>query len=216
VGQTKLAEPVGKTRVAEPVQKTRLAERSEACIETLLRVARQTFGEHGYAATSLDGLAAAARLTKGAVYHHFGSKEALFEEVFRREHRATIAHVMATGRAAKDPVDAILKGIRTYLQTILDPVARRILLQDGPSILGWERWRRCEEPGFQQLMEASLTAAAKRGMLRAGLHPADTAVLLLGATTEGALTIAHAADPAGAARRLGRALAAHVDALCRR
>ncbi len=207
--------PRAKAKPAEPAPKSRLAERSEASIESLLRVARQTFGERGYAATSLDGLAAAAHMTKGAVYHHFGSKEALFEEVFRREHRATIALVMATGRAADDPVDAILKGIRIYLRTIVDPVARRILLQDGPSVLGWERWRRCEEPGFQQLMEASLRAAAERGLLRKGLHPADTAVLLLGATTEGALTIAHAADPAASARRLGRELGTLVAALCR-
>jgi AcrR family transcriptional regulator len=181
----------------------------------LLGVARAAFGTDGYARVSLDGVAAAAKMTKGAVYHHFGSKEALFEEVFRREHRAAIAAVAAKGRAAQDPVDAILRGTRAYLTAIEDPVARRILLQDGPSVLGWERWRRCEEPGFQQMLEASLTAAAKAGMLRTGLRPAETAVLLLGAVTEGALTIAHAADPAAASRRIGRELAAHIEALSR-
>ncbi|MEO6029864.1 MAG: helix-turn-helix domain-containing protein, partial [Candidatus Binatia bacterium] len=167
--------------------KSRLTERSAASIEALIQVARRSFGQHGYARASLEQIAADAAMTKGAVYHHFGSKEALFEEVFRREHRAMIALVMAKGRSAKDPVDGILRGVRAYLQAILDPLARRILLQDGPSVLGWERWRRCEEPGFQQLMEASLVAAAKRGMLRATVHPAETAVLLLGAVTEGAL-----------------------------
>lgn len=199
-----------------PRRAGRLAERSEASIETLLGVARTAFGADGYARVSLDGVAAAAKMTKGAVYHHFGSKEALFEEVFRREHRATIARVAAKGRAAKDPVDAILKGTRAYLGAIEDPVARRILLQDGPSVLGWERWRRCEEPGFQQMMEASLAAAAKAGMLRPGLRPSETAVLLLGAVTEGALTIAHAPDPAAAGRRIAREVAAHVEALCPR
>lgn len=193
----------------------RLAERSEASIEALARLARTTFGEQGYARTSLEGIAAAGGMTKGAVYHHFGSKEALFEDVFRREHRATIAHVAAKGRTAKDPVDAILRGFRAYLDAIQDPTARRILLQDGPAVLGWERWRRCEEPGFQQMLEASLRAASKAGMLREGVHPADTAVLLLGAVTESALAIAHAADPAATARRLGRELAGHVAALCR-
>lgn len=193
----------------------RLAERSEASIETLWSVARAAFGADGYAGVSLDGIAAAAAMTKGAVYHHFGSKEALFEEVFRREHRATIARVGARGRAASDPLDAIVKGVRTYFDVIADPIARRILLQDGPSVLGWERWRRCEEPGFGQMLEASLTAAAKAGMLRDGLHAAETAVLLLGAVTEAALTIAHAVDPAAATRRLGRELAAHVETLRR-
>jgi AcrR family transcriptional regulator len=199
-----------------PRRTGRLAERSEASIETLLGVARAAFGADGYARVSLDGVAAAAKMTKGAVYHHFGSKEALFEEVFRREHRATIARVAAKGRTAKDPVDAILKGIRVYLGAIEDPVARRILLQDGPSVLGWERWRRCEEPGFQQMMEASLAAAAKAGRLRAGLRAPETAVLLLGAVTEGALTIAHATDPAAAGRRIAREITAHVAALCPR
>jgi len=200
--------------VRTPRRRTgRLAERSEASIEALLGVARRTFGRDGYTRASLDGIAAAARMTKGAVYHHFGSKEALFEEVFRREHRATIAAVTATGRAGTDPVDGLLKGIRAYLQAILDPIARRVLLQDGPSVLGWERWRRCEEPGFQTLLEGSLRAAAKRGELRAGIRPAETAVLLLGAMTEAALAVAHSATPQATARRLVSELARHVDAL---
>ena len=201
---------------SERPAKSRLAARSEASIDALLSVARRSFGEHGYARVSLEGVAADARMTKGAVYHHFGSKEALFEGVFRREHRAMIALVMAKSRAATDPVDAILRGVRAYLHAILDPVVRRILLQDGPSVLGWERWRRCEEPGFQQLLEASLRAARTRDMLRPGVHPADTAVLLLGAVTEGALAIAHAGDPAATSRRLTREIGSHVEALCRR
>lgn len=134
---------------AAPRGTGRLGERSEASIEALVQVARATFGEHGYARTSLEDVAAASGMTKGAVYH---------------------------------------------LVTIHDAVARRILLQDGPSVLGWGRWRRCEEPGFQQMMETSLRAAAGAGMLREGLHPADTAVLLRGAVTEGGLAIAHAAE----------------------
>lgn len=199
-----------------PRRTGRLAERSEASIETLRAVARAAFGADGYARVSLDGVAAAAKMTKGAVYHHFGSKEALFEDVFRREHRATIERVAAKGRTAKDPVEAILKGIRAYLGAIADPITRRILLQDGPTVLGWERWRRCEEPGFQQMMEASLAAAAKARKLRSSLRAPETAVLLLGAITEGALTIAHAPDPASAGRRLAREITAHVEALCSR
>jgi len=189
-------------------------ERSGAAIEALLRVARASFGHDGYDATSLDDVAAKAGMTKGAVYHHFGSKRALFEGVFRLEHRGTIDTVIAKSRGARDPIDALLRGVRAYLQHVLDPVARRILLEDGPSVLGWERWRRCEEPGFQQLLEASLARAAERGMLRDGVRPAESALLLLGAMTEGALAVAHADDPPATARRLADALATHVRALC--
>jgi AcrR family transcriptional regulator len=154
-------------------------------------------------------------MTKGAVYHHFGSKEALFEAVYRREHQRMIALVMAKGAGATDPLDAIARGMRVYLHAILESEARRILLIDGPSVLGWERWRRCEEPGFQQLMERSLAAAAKHGLLRGQLHAAATATLLLGAVTEAALTIAHAPNPAATSRRLAAELSAHIAALGR-
>lgn len=201
---------------AEARAKSRLAARSEASIEALLAVARRSFGARGYAQVSLESVAADARMTKGAVYHHFGSKDALFEEVFRHEHRRMIALVIAKSRATDDPIAALLQGMRVYLKAILDPTARRILLQDGPSVLGWERWRRCEEPGFQQLMERSLHAAAKRGRLRADLQPTASATLLLGAVTEAALAIAHADNPAATSRRLAHELTAHVEALSRR
>jgi AcrR family transcriptional regulator len=191
----------------------RLKAKSNASIETLLAVARASFGTRGYAGTSLEAIAAEAEMTKGAVYHHFGSKEALFEGVFRVEHRRMIALVSGTARGAVDPIDALLRGMRAYLREIVDPLARRILLQDGPTVLGWERWRRCEDPGFQTLLEASLEAAAKRGMLRDGIRPAPCAVLLLGAMTEAALSVAHSDSPRTAAQRMGTEMAQLVSAL---
>jgi AcrR family transcriptional regulator len=198
-----------------PPAKNRLGARSEASIDALLQVARRSFGRDGYGQVSLESVAAAARMTKGAVYHHFGSKEALFEAVYRREHQGMIALVMSRSASATDPLDAIVRGMRAYLSAILEPEARRILLVDGPSVLGWERWRRCEEPGFQHLLERSLTAAAKRDLLRSTLHVAATATLLLGAVTEAALTVAHAPDPTATSRKLAAELAAHVAALGR-
>lgn len=189
-------------------------QRSGAAIGALLEVARKSFGSNGYDGTSLDDVAPLAGMTKGAVYHHFGSKQALFEGVFRLEHRRTIDTVVAKSRGARDPIDGLLRGVRAYLQYVLDPGARRILLEDGPSVLGWERWRRCEEPGFQQLLESSLARAAERGMLGPGIRPAETALLLLGAMTEGALAVAHSSDPAATARRISDAFATHVRALC--
>lgn len=192
----------------------RLEERSTASIDALLEVARESFGRHGYRGTSLESCAAAARMTKGAVYHHFGSKEALFEGVFRVEHRRMIDLVIAKSRTAADPIDALLRGVRAYLQGVLDPTARRILLEDGPSVLGWERWRRCEEPGFQHLIETALERAAKAGMLRDTVRPAESSLLLLGAMTEGALAVAHSKSPRATARRLSDELATHVRSLC--
>ena len=190
-----------------------LAEKSNASIEAVLGVARATFGKLGYAAVSLEAIAAEARMTKGAVYHHFGSKEALFEAVFRLEHRRMIELVIAKSRGAEDPIESLLRGSRAYLKAIVDPVARRILLQDGPSVLGWERWRKCEEPGFQQLLEGALTEASKRGLLRSEVRPPSTAVLLLGAMTEAALTVAHSDSATATSRRLGDEIALLVESL---
>ena len=190
-----------------------LAQRSNASIETLLGFARESFGARGYAETSLEAVASEAQMTKGAVYHHFGSKAALFEAVFRVEHRRMIALVIAKSRGAADPIDALLRGMRAYLREIVDPVARRILLQDGPSVLGWERWRRCEEPGFQQLLEGSLSAAAKLDLLREGVRPAAAAVLLLGAMTEAALAVAHSDSATATAQSLAREMTLLIRSL---
>jgi AcrR family transcriptional regulator len=190
-----------------------LAAKSTASMQALLGVARSAFGANGYAATSLDAIAAEARMTKGAVYHHFGGKEALFEAVFRQEHRRMLEIVVAKSRGAADPIESLLRGMRAYLKAIIDPVARRILLEDGPSVLGWQRWRTCEEPGFQQLLEGSLARAAKLGLLRHGVRPSPSAVLLLGAMTEAALSVAHSDSAAAASRQLGDEIAVLVESL---
>lgn len=183
---------------AAPAKRTQ-QQRSDAAIDALLGVARKSFGGSGYDGTSLDDVAARAGMTKGAVYHHFGSKHALFEGVFRLEHRRTIDTVVAKSRGARDPIDGLLRGVRAYLQYVLDPVARRILLEDGPSVLGWERWR---EVGIRYglgIIEGMLARAVDEGVIPAQPLRA-TAHVLLSALDEAALYISRAADP-DAARR---------------
>ncbi len=191
----------------------RLADRSEVSVASLLECARLRFGADGYDAVSVAALAAEVGLTKGAVYHHFRSKPALFEAVFRQEQRSLVLRVVEAARGASDAVDGVMRGVATYFDAVLDAGLRRILLVDGPTVLGWEAWHRCEEPGFRSLLVAGLEAARRERRLRAAVEPDDAAELLLGALTGCALALAGSADPSQQARRFCRAFDVQLEGL---
>src|SRR5262249_22580061 len=126
----------------------------------LVEAARELFAEDGYAATSLDAVAAKARVTKGAVYHHFESKQQLFEAVFAREvtRLATLLPTVFTRK--KDPWDAFEASCRAYLEECLDPGLQRIVLLDAPAAIGWEAMRRLEAP-LLEMMEIGINRAVE-------------------------------------------------------
>lgn len=111
----------------------------------LVDVAEVLFTENGYAATSLDSIVAGADVTKGALYHHFSGKQALFEAAFERvEADAALAiHHALTGH--RDPWAKATAGLRAFLTVVQEPRYRRIVIQEGPSVLGYERYREQEE-----------------------------------------------------------------------
>ena len=111
------------------------AQRREATIAAILRVARALFGKRGFAATSIDRIAADSGLAKGAVYHHFASKEALFTAVLEAV-QADVAKspVPASATRLTDPLDQIAAGVLHYLLATNEPDTRRILLIDGPTV----------------------------------------------------------------------------------
>ena len=191
----------------------RLDERSEASVAALLRCARGRFGRVGYDGVSLASLAAEAGLTKGAVYHHFGSKAALFEAVFRKEQRALVLRVAEGARGAANAADGLVLGVGVYFEAVLDPGLRRILLEDGPTVLGWEEWHRCEEPGFRGLLVAALRSLEREGKLRTGARPEDAAELLLGGLTGCALALAASNHPQEQAGRFRQAFEVHLGGL---
>lgn len=108
---------------------------SEATRAVLLDHACELFGDLGYAATSLDAVVAAAGLTKGALYHHFRGKKDLFRAVFERtEHELLRSVREAAPRSSQD--DRISQGLRLFLGAVSAPRYHRIVLHDGPSVLG--------------------------------------------------------------------------------
>lgn len=127
---------------------------------TIVRVARELFAERGYQDTSIADIAAATGATKGAVFHHFRSKDELFVEIWRQLQLDMDVDARAAALAALDPADpfkAFLAGCRVYLDWASRPEYQRIVLLDGPSVLGLARWHEMEF----EVGRASLVAGTK-------------------------------------------------------
>ncbi len=167
------------------------AERTEATTGQLLAAAQELFGRDGYSATSIDAVAAAAGMTKGAAYHHFTGKPALFRAVFVRVQAQIAAELEAAAGSEADPRAAIRRGCRTFLRRCLDPAFRQIALLDGPSVLGWEQVRAIQAEHALRVLTAGLELAAAGSVvdLTARSH------LAFGAMCEAGMLLARADDP---------------------
>ncbi|MBA2764106.1 MAG: TetR/AcrR family transcriptional regulator [Thermoleophilaceae bacterium] len=167
--------------------------RSELTTTQLLRAARELFAARGYEATSVDDIASAAGVTKGAVYHHYAGKQDLFRAVFEQEQQVIAARLVEQAVPDTEPWEALLAGSRQWLDLILDPGIQRILLLDGPSMLGWEEVRAIEARYGLALLQAAVEGLTKGASPR--LATPRLANLLFGALCEGAMTVARSEDP---------------------
>jgi AcrR family transcriptional regulator len=183
---------------AEQVAQTRAA---------LIAAGRRLFGEQGFAATSVDDLARAARVTTGALYHHFPTKTALFETVFEAIHGELMAASATAAGGASDEVDALARGFDAFLDAVLEPDVQRILVTDAPAVLGLARFTELDERYAVSAIVAALQAADDAGRLHAD-DPETIARLLLGALVRGSMLIAGSADPAATRDSVGRAVRA--------
>ncbi|NUR91393.1 MAG: TetR/AcrR family transcriptional regulator [Nonomuraea sp.] len=170
------------------------AERSDETTSRLVAAARRSFGERGFAETSIDAVAAAAGVTKGAAYHHFGGKAALFRTAFVRELEDVAAALERAGAAESDPWAALRRGCRTFLEHCLDPGFRQIVLRDAPAVLGWETARELEYGHLLRVLLGGLRRAAEGGLMEGANVPAR-AQLVFGAVCEGGMMLARSADP---------------------
>ncbi len=173
------------------------AERRDATIRAILAAARKLFGAHGFGATSIDDIAAKAAVAKGAVYHHFSSKEEVFARVLEDVQEELAARQMAAPQKSGDAADRIAAGALRYLLAACEPGTKQILLIDGPAVLGWVKWREIDMRHF-----GAIAKAAIGGLIPDATPKQSEAVqhLLLGAIMEAALVCATAADPRKTAR----------------
>lgn len=171
-----------------------IAERAEATRAALVAAGRRLFVEKGYFATGTEEIVAAAEVgTRGALYHHFPNKKALFLAVFlevEEELHSQAPHPDET----EDALLALRNGLRAYLKSSQTGEVQRILLVDGPAVLGWQQWRKLQVQYGLGSIRALLERAMQQGTVTQ--QPVDVlAHVLLAATDEAAQFIANADDP---------------------
>jgi AcrR family transcriptional regulator len=180
---------------APPRARRTQADRSAATRDALVAAGRRLFAAHGFADVATDTIVAAAGVTRGALYHQFADKTALFDAVLEAV-EADIARRLADEVAAagiSDPVRALRHAVQTWLEICVEPEIHRIALIDGLSIVGWTRWRAVCQLHVFGLVEALLAAGIEAGRIRPQpVRPLAHA--LMGAGDEAALYVAEAAD----------------------
>ena len=188
------------------------AERRAATIESILKAGRLLFGERGFAATTIDDIAEQARVAKGAVYHHFATKEAVFAAVFDQVSRALVQEIDRAVRTEKDVLAAMVAGTQHYFAACAKGPTGQIILRDGPAVLGWERWREIDAQYFGGKIPRAIAAAMDAGLVaRQPVEP--LARLLLGAVTEAAVACAGRPDVLKAGNEYTRAFKSLLEAL---
>jgi AcrR family transcriptional regulator len=172
------------------------AAQGQATRAALLDAARRLFGQRGYAATSTEDVVAAAGVTKGALYHHFGGKPDLFKAVFEQV-KHEISDRVAEVFMEPDPWTALLGGCQALVDAQLDPAVRQIVLNDARSVLGWETVREVDNRYGAVALRGALRKAMHAGVIvRAPLRP--LALLLTGALSEACFYVSDAGDPVAA------------------
>jgi AcrR family transcriptional regulator len=181
--------------------KSRQAENSAATRAALLKIARKFFAERGYADTATEEIVRRARVTRGALYHHFKDKQDLFRAVLHEEQ--TRVAVKCTEAAAKetDPWRALMTANEAFLEACLDPAVQQIVLIDAPAVLGSEGFRQSDESYYLAGLKAAIEAAIAAGIIEK--QPAEPlAHMIMGSMNEAARLIAHASDKKRARREV--------------
>ncbi|MBE1490146.1 TetR/AcrR family transcriptional regulator [Plantactinospora soyae] len=169
-------------------------QQREQTRRTLVREGRRLFATQGYAAVGLSEIVAAAGVTKGALYHHFDGKAALFHAVLAQVQEEVARRVAATADAQDDPWTQFTAGCQAFLTASTDPQVQRIMLVDGPAVLGWAQWRALDEAGSARHLSDALGALIEAGAI-APQPGAPLARLLSGAMNEAALWLAASGRP---------------------
>jgi AcrR family transcriptional regulator len=190
---------------------SRISRRDEYAAATraaLLEAARAQFTEVGYQEAGIEALARAARVTKGALYHHFPDKRAVFdavvvtlqEDVAARVSQAAGRTSQAAGRRAAAPLDRLQAGCEAFLELCCEPSYRRLVIEEAPAVLGTARCREIESATSIGLLVGGLRALAGAGVLAVRDHEL-VGRMLASMICEAALLLARAPERAGPRRR---------------
>lgn len=147
------------------VQRQSNEERSRATQDKLITAARELFDQHGYADTAIDDIARAAGVTRGALYHHFGGKQQLFRAVIEEIQDELAEHVDRTAGKYEDPWDAFISGWLSALEQIPTGGMGRILMLEGPTVLGYQDWQAIDDAHFRDAVTAAVEYFMQEGTI---------------------------------------------------
>jgi AcrR family transcriptional regulator len=192
----------------------RRAEHASDTRTALVSAARRLFAAHGYDDTGTEQIVAEARVTRGALYHHFRDKADLFRAAMA-EAAGDVALRLTDEQLAEEsvsPLDDIREGVGAFLDVCVGGDFQRIVLVDGPRVLGADAWDRLVDRYGRGLLEEWLNRAVTAGDI-APVPVWSLARLLIAMLTEASLAIAGSADPAGTRAEMGATLDRLLDGL---
>jgi AcrR family transcriptional regulator len=185
-----------------PISKAR---QSEATVARLIQVACEIFTRDGYAGAATEEIVQLASVTRGALYHHFGSKEGLFKAVLDYVQQQVALQIEAKIAGHQDVWEQLIVGSVAFLEASLNPQVQRIMLLDAPAVLGWSVWRELDAQHSMKSLSEALSELLDLGQLPP--LPLDALThLLSGAMNEAALWIAQSEDPKSALAEATQAL----------
>ena len=185
---------------------TRRQDYSASTKRALVEVATELFTEQGYAGTSLDEIVAGARVTKGALYHHFSGKQALFEDVFEQVEDAAAKAIRRAVKGHKAPGEKALAGLRAFLEVCQEPAYRRVVIAEGPAVLGYEKFREQEERSTFGIVQDIVAAVLRTYELEQSMVETFSRVFF-GAMSAAGSAVTSADDPKRASAEVEAAIA---------
>ncbi|MCR6482156.1 TetR/AcrR family transcriptional regulator [Amycolatopsis sp. OK19-0408] len=184
-------------------------DRGQATRDHLVAVATGLFTDHGYDGTSIEAVLRAADVSRGALYHHFPGKDALFEAVLDTVYDRVGKEGARAVEGIEEPAAALRAACLAWIRSTADPVVRQVMLIDAPAVLGWQRWREGDE--------ARTLGKIKVALRRDGRIPAARvevfAHVLLAGMNEIAMLVARADDSTSAAKEAEEAAGDLLDRL---
>jgi AcrR family transcriptional regulator len=186
---------------------SRRQQYSQATRRALIEMGEELFAEHGYAAASLDQIVAAAEVTKGALYHHFSGKQALFEAVFEKVEGEASRTIQESLQGQQDPWEKAMAGLRCFLGVVQQPAYRRIVILEGPAVLGYARFREHEERSAFTHVYDIVASVLEAGDWELEEAMTETfARIFFGAMSSAGEAVSTSEDPVAAALRVEAAI----------
>jgi len=202
--------PKAATKAAERAAEKATSRRSQYSASTrraLIDVAQRLFTDQGYAGTSLDAIVAGADVTKGALYHHFSGKQAVFEAVFETVESDASTRIRRALRRSRDPWEKAAAGLQEFLKVVQAPAYQRVVILEGPAVLGYERFREREERSSFGLIQEMVRTVLSSSTYDMSDDMVDTfSRIFFGAMSAAGESVIEADDPKLAVARVEAAL----------